>query len=65
MGYAVWEAAGTPVDLRPGDAFPMKVVAVVGLANEWVVYQGHSDWTDAKVASYGDKLLRETAKLLF
>ncbi len=54
-----------PDDVKEGDAFAIKVVAVVGAANDWTAYQGPSDWTDDQVAEHGEKLLSEAAKLLF
>ncbi len=54
-----------PDDVQDGDAFAIKVVAVVGFANDWTAYQGPSDWTDDQVAEGGNKVLAEAAKILF
>lgn len=55
----------SPSDVEQGDAFPIKVVAVAGYADDWAAYQGPSEWSDEMVARGGDKLAREQAEPLF
>ncbi len=55
----------SPMDIHTDDAFAIKIVAVAGPTNDWVAYQGPTDWTDERVAVSGDKLLVETARQLF
>jgi len=50
---------------QPEDRTAMKVVAVVGHANDWAAYKGPSDWSDDDVARNGDKIGEEEAKRLF
>lgn len=55
-----------PMDAKPGDAFAVKVVAVVHEHWEcWSAYIGPSDWSDEHVAAHGAALLEEQAKALF
>lgn len=55
-----------PIDVEKGDAFALKVVAVVdSYAHFWSAYRGPSDWTDDRVADQGDKLRREAAEQIF
>lgn len=54
-----------PTDVRPGDAFAVKVVAVAGYANDWSAYVGPTDWADTRVAEQGDKLTHEQVGKLF
>ncbi len=54
-----------PIDLTPGDAVAVKIVAVVGDGGTWAAYMGLSDWDDERVAQEGDKILEEAAQLLF
>jgi len=54
-----------PRDLHPGDAFAIKVVAVVGYNWDWCAYQGPSSWGDQEVADSGDKLPEGVATRLF
>ncbi len=54
-----------PCDVKNGDAFAVKVVAVAGYDNDWAAYEGPSHWSDPDVADYGDKLSKEQAEPLF
>jgi hypothetical protein len=54
----------SPIDIRPGTATPMKVVAVAH-GPYWTAYRGPSDWSDRDVAEHGDKLLESVARGLF
>ena len=54
-----------PIDIKPGFASSMKVVAWVSAGGDWAAYMGDSNWSDAEVASNGGKLLREVAEALF
>ncbi len=54
-----------PCDVESGDAFAVKVVAVVGHGDDWSAFVGPTDWPDEKVARQGDGLLREQAEPLF
>lgn len=54
-----------PSDVQPGDAFPIKVVAVVGHADDWAAYYGPTNWSDELIATSGDKLSAAQAKPLF
>ena len=45
-----------PPDVKDGDAFVAKVVAVAGYDNDWALYIGPTEWTDEEVATRGDKL---------
>ena len=54
-----------PCDVKDGDAFAMKVVAIAGYNNDYAVYCGPTVWSDDKVAAYGDKLPKCQAAPLF
>ena len=54
-----------PSEIKPSDAFPIKVVAVAGSGDDWAAYYGPSNWTDEEVAESGDKLLSSQAEPLF
>ena len=54
-----------PRDVKARDAFPIKVVAVVGFGNDWAAYYGPTRWSDERVAFYGEKLSAEQAEPLF
>lgn len=55
-----------PVDIKPGDTFGVKVVAIFDEGGySWAAYRGPTSWTDEHVASRGAKILREAAELLF
>jgi len=55
----------SPSDVKPNDAFPIKVVAVAGYGDDWAAYYGPTAWPDEKVAMYGDKLSPDQATPLF
>ena len=55
----------SPSDVKQGDAFAIKVVAIAGYANDWAAYRGPSDWSDQMVAEQGDKLNEEAARVVF
>ena len=55
----------SPGDVHDQDAFPVKIVAIAGWANDWAAYMGPSHWTDARVANQGTKIDAEAAKALF
>jgi len=54
-----------PGDVEDGDCFAVKIVAVVGYADDWAAYRGPSDWSDELVTDSGDKLLQGAAEPLF
>ncbi len=55
-----------PQDLLPDTGAAIKVVAVVGHSGrDWAAYYGESDQSDNEIASNGDKLDKNAAKLLF
>jgi len=54
-----------PNEVKPNDGFAIKVVAVVGYANDWAAYYGPSDWSKERVASEGDKFTSDQAEDLF
>ena len=55
-----------PVDVRPGDAFAIKVVAVAHPGGAtWAAYLGPSDWDDQQVADGGDSIKQIEAERLF
>ena len=60
-----------PIDVEPGDAFAVKIVAVVytpyreGKKGHWCAYRGPSDWPDEMVATSGDQLPEEQARSVF
>jgi hypothetical protein len=54
-----------PAELSPDDAMAVKVVAVIGHAKDFAVYEGPSDWTDEKVAAEGTMILEPGARAIF
>jgi len=42
--------------LKQGDIVAVKMVAVIGWAEDFSVYQGLSEWSDQQVAENGDKV---------
>jgi hypothetical protein len=54
-----------PSEVEAGDCFPMKVVAVMGVANDWAAYWGPTDWSDERVVREGDKLPPHRVERLF
>lgn len=46
-----------PGDVKAGDAFAIKVVALAGYAGDWTAYVGPSDWPDERVLKEGNKLV--------
>jgi len=53
-------------EIKPGDRFGYKIVAVVGArGTDWAAYSGPTSWSDAEVASVGDKLSESVAMELF
>ena len=54
-----------PTDLKPDDCLGFKVVAVIGYNHDWTAYRGLTSWTDAEVATGGDKLNQDAAEALF
>ena len=69
MAYNFIDAAEarnmSPSDVKDGDAFPIKIVAIAGYGNDWSAYHGLSEWTDEYIAMYGEKLTQEQAEPLF
>ena len=55
----------SPSDVKQGDAFAVKIVAIAGYDNDWAAYRGPSDWSDQMVAEQGDKLDKKAAEALF
>lgn len=61
----------SPSDVEIGDAFAIKIVAVVyppdreGCRAHWCAYRGRSEWTDDQVVQMGDQLLEEHARSVF
>ena len=62
FGNKTWVRPG---DVKEGDAFAVKVVAVARGAGYWACYQGPSDWPDQRVAEQGDPVPAEAASKLF
>ena len=54
-----------PNEVKDGDAFAIKVVAVAGYNNDWAAYYGPPEWTKEQIAQSGDKLAKEQAEPLF
>jgi len=54
-----------PCEVKPNDAFPIKIVAVAGFGNDWAAYYGPTGWTDEEIAENGDKLAACQAEPLF
>lgn len=54
-----------PRKLQPGDRVSMKVVAVVGYANDWAAYFDGEDKTIDEVARHGYKATKSAAESLF
>lgn len=55
-----------PSDVKPMDAFAIKVVAWVhAWGGSWAAYYGPSDWTDEMVAEQGDILPEDVARMIF
>jgi len=54
-----------PGSVVQGDAFAVKIVAVVGYGDDWAAYHGPSDWSDQMVAESGDKLSKTAAEAVF
>jgi len=54
-----------PCELEEDDAIAVKVVAVAGYANDWAAYRGPTEWSDERVANYGEKISRLAAEGLF
>ncbi len=47
-----------PIEVKAGDGFAAKIVAVAGGAGDWALYIGPSDWPDQKVKDHGNRLGR-------
>lgn len=43
---------------------PFKFIVSRGYADDWAMYYGPDSWTDNEVASGGDKLLEEHARMV-
>jgi len=54
-----------PNELEPGDRMAIKIVAVIGHANDWAAYEANSQWSDDVTATNGDKIDAEAARRLF
>ena len=54
-----------PCNVKNGDMFAIKVIAVAGHCGDWAAYKGPSFWPDEKVAEVGQKLTRRQAGELF
>jgi hypothetical protein len=52
-------------EIRTGDFFGYKVIAVVHDQYFWAAYRGLTDWSDERVAAEGDKISYEVACSLF
>jgi len=68
MSYVTrWRNKATvpPSDVKPGDGFTVKVVAVV-YDRWWTAYCGPADWSDDRIAGEGDAIYdKTTASRLF
>ena len=47
--------------LEPGEQMAFKVVVANGIAKDYAIYYGPTDWTDDQIRSGGTKLDVETA----
>ncbi len=54
-----------PCDVKDGDVFAIKVIAVAGHCNDWAAYKGPTSWPDETVVEVGHKLTRREAGELF
>lgn len=55
-----------PDEVKKGDRYGYKIVACVWESwNGWCAFSGPTDWTDERVAKYGDEIPEEAANLLF
>ena len=50
---------------HPDDIAIRRVVAVVGYAEDWAVYEGPESMTPQEIADYGNRLSERTAKEIF
>lgn len=55
----------SPMDVKDGDCFAVKIVASAGFADDWAAYRGPSHWSDQQVAESGDKISEGQAKAVF
>lgn len=54
-----------PCDVRDGDMFAIKVIAIAGHAGDWAAYYGPTSWPDERVAEVGEKLACDQVEKLF
>lgn len=52
-------------EVKKGDRFGYKVIAVVDPVYGWAVYRGPTGWSDERVAAEGDKVSNDVAVSLF
>lgn len=52
-------------DAEGGTTISVKVVAVIGYADDWAAYWGPTDQSDGWIAHRGDKISRLAAEALF
>jgi len=50
--------------LQPSDAVAVKYVTAIGFDNDFAVYMGASDWSDARVAEGGDKVSEKEGRIV-
>jgi len=55
----------SPFEVKEGDRYGYKVVAVVWDSNSWCAFRGLTDWTDDYVQASGEKIPFDVAKYLF
>ena len=48
--------------LKSGDIVAVKMVTVIGYANDFTVYQGLTNQSDQEVADHGDKVLESVGR---
>lgn len=54
-----------PEEIKSGDRYGYKVVAVVYANNFWMAYRGPTGWDDERVANEGDQVEYSVARRLF
>ena len=52
-------------EIRDGDRFGYKVIAVIYSKDNWCAFRGLTDWDDSRVAERGDEIPLEIAQYLF
>ncbi len=55
----------TPDEIRNGDRFGYKVMAVIHSDQSWCAYRGNTEWSDEQIAQNGDEISHQVARELF